>query len=37
MNKKDKTNYNHVTLKQAEGRVLKWCSTSKKSKIKRKV
>ena len=30
-------NYNHVTLKQTEGRVLKWSNTSKKSKMKRKI
>ena len=39
MNKEDKTNYKvkHVTLKQKEGKVLKWYHTSKKSKMKRKI
>ena len=37
LKKKDKTNYNHVTLELTERSVLKWYNTSKKSKRTRKI
>ena len=30
-------NYNYVTLVQTKGKIFKWCNTSKKSNMKRKI